>query len=137
MDAEIRAELAARIRLLSAELRGELLRDVAARVAAAEAGLGAQVGEVSVRVGELEALQLGRRVASLEGEARRHSPPISTLEGSGRRSGALDAAVGDATATEETKASACSETETETGAGSRPPTLQNSNSIDHNNDNKL
>jgi len=90
MDAELRIELTSRIRLLTAELRGELLREITIRLADAEAKAG--VVEVNVdhkiqrvaaefaqRLGRLEGTQLNSRVAALENDAKHNAILLSAL----------------------------------------------------------
>jgi len=82
MDAELRVELSSRMRLLTAELRGEIFSEVAVKVASAEARVGvvetrleSEVHRVnaalSARVSKLEGLNFSARFDSVEAEVRR------------------------------------------------------------------
>jgi len=77
MDAELRMELSSRMRLIHAELRGELLGEVAVRIAAVEARTGVmettlsaelkRIGKDShARIERLEAANLDPRLTSIE-----------------------------------------------------------------------
>eukprot|EP00928_Gymnodinium_smaydae_P022734 TRINITY_DN18997_c0_g1_i1.p1 TRINITY_DN18997_c0_g1~~TRINITY_DN18997_c0_g1_i1.p1 ORF type:complete len:995 (+),score=218.51 TRINITY_DN18997_c0_g1_i1:123-3107(+) len=63
MDAELRVEFSSRVKVLTAELRGEILGEVGAKMSTIEAALGGRLRAV-------EAENLGQRVANLEVDLR-------------------------------------------------------------------
>jgi len=90
MDAELRIELTSRVKLLTAELRGDLLREVAVRVGDVEAKVSAAevsteaklqriAGEISSRLSRLESIDIAGRMSTLENEGRRCSTSVDLL----------------------------------------------------------
>ncbi|CAJ1353003.1 unnamed protein product [Effrenium voratum] len=91
MDAELRVELNSRLRLLTADLKGEIMADVAARVANTEASVGSIEAKLS---GELDKIcedfrmslqslnkaQLVPRVKKLEEQAERTNLVLATIQ---------------------------------------------------------
>lgn len=91
MDAELRVELNSRLRLLTADLKGEIMSDVAARIAAAEVAVGGIEAKLSSDLDNvcedfracLESLNkadLVPRMKALEDHANRTNLVLSTIQ---------------------------------------------------------
>ncbi|OLQ08260.1 hypothetical protein AK812_SmicGene8274 [Symbiodinium microadriaticum] len=89
MDAELRAlgsenawgvELNSRLRLLTADLKGEIMSDVAARIAAAEVAVGGIEAKLSSDLDNVCEADLVPRMKALEDHANRTNLVLSTIQ---------------------------------------------------------
>eukprot|EP00931_Biecheleriopsis_adriatica_P006435 TRINITY_DN107835_c0_g1_i1.p1 TRINITY_DN107835_c0_g1~~TRINITY_DN107835_c0_g1_i1.p1 ORF type:complete len:861 (-),score=183.12 TRINITY_DN107835_c0_g1_i1:16-2598(-) len=95
MDAELRVEMNSRLRLVSADLRSDIIKEVTIRCASTEARIGSVEAELKAKVSsiaddvlhryeKLEAAQLPIRMQGLEQEVKRSSLLLAEVLGNSR-----------------------------------------------------
>lgn len=100
MDAELRVELSSRLRVLAAEMKGEIMADVGAKFASVESASSALEAKVSAELDEvmkdlatcfetIQKAQVVPRLKSLEEQARRSNLVLGALQEERQRLSAL------------------------------------------------